>query len=401
MKKTFGYYVLWYFVYLCSFLFVRNKKKYAFGGPQGSFKDNAKYLFIYASEHCKDVDVAWITPYHSVVSQLTSMGLKAYHWRSVKGIWHALTSKYWFYNSYPSDIDFYLSGSAVCVNLWHGIGLKCIQYSITKGLGEQAYQHPTWLDKFRRAYKYRKHDYVLSSTPFMTELFSKSFRVPKSRCLELGYPRNYPLTASEKERTDFVQRYESEEMIGLIDRMRQYNKVLLYMPTWRETQRKLFVQHLDLDRLNEVMKAHGELLLLKPHPMVFTDNDENEYSNMLFIDPMMDVYPLLPYVQVLVTDYSSVLYDFLLMDEVRNPEGVSQAFLYTYDYEEYVNERDFFYPFDEYVAGNRVSDFEGFLHCVEQHDYAITPQERQRLVQVFWGETAHYNPSQKIMEFFN
>ena len=400
MKRSVGYYVIWYFVYLCSFLFVRNKKKYAFGGPQGSFKDNAKYLFIYASEHCKDVDVAWITPYHRVVSQLTLMGLKAYHWRSVKGIWHALTSRYWFYNSYASDINLYLSGGATCIDLWHGVGLKCIQYSIKKGYYAQGYQNPSFKDKIVYADRYRRHDYFLSTTPCMTELFSQSFRVPKNRCLELGYPRNYLLTASEKERRDYIRRYESCEMSDLIDRMRQYAQVLLYMPTWRDTQRTLFTQHMDLDRLNDVLRSHDELMILKPHPMVRADRDDKDYSNLLFLASMMDVYPLLPYVQVLVTDYSSVLYDFLLIDEVRNPEGVSQAFLYTYDYEEYVNERDFFYPFDEYVAGNRVSDFEGFLHCVEQHDYAITPQERQRLVQVFWGETAKYNASEKIMEFF-
>ena len=77
-----------------------------------------------------------------------------------------------------------------------------------------------------------------------------------------------------------------------------------------------------------------------------------------------------------------------------------EAFLYTYDYEEYVKERDFIYPFDEYVTGNRVNDFEAFLRCVDQHDYAIDPSERQRLLQVFWGETARYNSGQKIMEFF-
>ena len=165
------------------------------------------------------------------------------------------------------------------------------------------------------------------------------------------------------------------------------------MPTWRDSQRTLFAQHLDLDRLNAVLASHNELMILKPHPMVNVDMGDKAFSNLLFLVSLMDIYPLLPYVQVLVTDYSSILYDFLLM------EG-KEAFLYTYDYKEYVDERDFFYPFDEYVTGNRVNDFEGFLRCVDQHDYAIDPSERQRLLQVFWGETAHYNSSQMIMEFF-
>ena len=401
MKKLAGYNLFWYCVYFFSFLVIRNKRKYAFGGPQGSFKDNAKYLFIYASEHCKDIDVAWITPHRSTERQLRAMGLKVYHWRSVKGIWFALTSRYWFYNSYSSDINFFLSGGATSVELWHGIGIKCIQYSITKGFYAQTYQHPSLKERIMLPQLYRRHDYVLSSTPLMTEMFSQSFRVPKNRCLELGYPRNAIVTVNEEERLDFIQRYEPEGMIELIDYMRRYSRVLLYMPTWRDSQRTLFTQHLDLDRLNSLLSGMGELMLLKPHPMVRSvGGDEERYSNLIFLDSMMDVYPLLPYVQVLVTDYSSILYDFLLMDESRKPDAVSQAFLYTYDYEEYVSEREFFYPFNEYVTGNRVEDFEGFLRCIENNEYSIDSTERKRLVQAFWGETAHYNSSQKIMDFF-
>ena len=279
------------------------------------------------------------------------------------------------------------------MELWHGIGIKRIQYSIKNGFYAQSYQHPRLSDRIVYWYRYRKHDYVLSTTSFMTDIFSQAFRVPKSRCIEFGYPRNAILTADETVRKTFIRRYESEEMVDLIDRMGHFSKVLLYMPTWRDTQRTLCTQNMDLDRLNEVLALHNELMILKPHPMVHVDVDERQYSNLLFLDPMMDVYPLLPYVQVLVTDYSSILYDFLLM------EG-KEAFLYTYDYEEYVKERDFIYPFDEYVTGNRVNDFEGFLRCVERHDYAIDPTERQRLLQVFWGETVHYNSSGMIMEFF-
>lgn len=393
MKKNVGYYLFWNLVYVCSYLFFRNRKKYAFGGPGNAFKDNAKYLFIYASEHCKDIDVAWISPYHNVVNHLTSLGLKAYHWRSAKGIWHALTSRYWFYNSYPSDIGLYFSGGAKCVELWHGIGIKRIQYSIEKGIYAQPYQHPTLRDRITYAYRYHKHDYVLSSTPMMTEFFSQSFRVPKSRCLEFGYPRNAILMANEADRMAFVQRYESKELVELIGYMRRYEKVLLYMPTWRDSQRELFTQQMNLERLNEVLASKNELMILKPHPMVHVGKADRKFSNLLFLDSLMDVYPLLPYVQVLVTDYSSILYDFLLM------EG-KEAFLYTYDLDYYVGERDFFYPYDEYVIGNRVTTFEDFLRCVEQHDYVVDPSERQRLLQAFWGETAHFNSSQKIMEFF-
>ena len=392
MKKVL-FYFFWNIVYLCSFLFIRNKRKYAFGGQRGTFTDNAKYLFIYASNHCKDIDVAWITKYHSVVNHLTSLGLKAYHWRSAKGIWHALTSRYWFYNAYPSDIGFYFSGGAICVELWHGIGIKRIQYSINKGYYAKSYQNPSLRERIIDPHQYRKHDYVLSSTPMMTEFFSQSFRVPKSRCIEFGYPRNSILMANEADRMAFIQRYESSDVLELIERMGGYNKVLLYMPTWRDSQRKLFTQQMNLNRLNDVLASHNELMILKPHPRVHAGMEEKKFSNLLFIDSVMDVYPLLPYVQVLVSDYSSILNDFLLM------EG-KEAFLYIYDYDEYVGERGFFYSYDEYFIGNRVRNFDDFLRCVDQHDYAIDPLERQHLLQAFWGDTMQYDASSRIIGFF-
>lgn len=100
-------------------------------------------------------------------------------------------------------------------------------------------------------------------------------------------------------------------------------------------------------------------------------------SHLMLLDSHVDIYTLLPYTQVLITDYSSILYDYLLMED-------KDVILYLYDYKTYVRERDFNYPFLENVAGSMVYDFEALLRVMKSRDY-----DRSNYVPVnerFWGD---------------
>lgn len=390
MKALF--YTLCYIIYPFSFLFFRSKKKYAFGSFAGAFNDNAKYLFIYANQHCPNINIAWISNSKATVNLVRSLGFKAYHVFSPKGIWHALTSKYWFFNSYTADIFYSFSGRAVCINLWHGIGLKRIEYNIQSGPLGQRYGRTNFKEVYFHPQAFRAPDYLVTSTPYQTHLFSTAFRIPTERCLEFGYPRNEILTCDESQRMHFISHFEPRATMEFIEKLKQYSRVLIYMPTWRDSQRHLFVQSMDLAKLNEALKSHNELLILKPHANVEIQEDTQSYSHVVFFPGNLDVYPILPYTDVLITDYSSMLYDYILMD------GKS-VILYLYDYAEYLSERDLFYPFDENVVGKRVATFDELLQTIDGHDYAIDAAERSRIVERFWGKTIHYNSNQKVLDF--
>jgi len=385
-------YTFFYILYPFSFLFVRNKRKYAFGSFAGRFNDNAKYFFIYTCQHCSDINAAWISSSMATVRLVRSLGFKAYHLASPQGVWHSLTSKYWFFNSYTSDIFYSFSGGAVCVNLWHGVGLKRIEYNILSGPLGARYQKTDFKEVYCHPQSFRAPDYLVTSTPFQTHLFSSSFRIPLDRCLEFGYPRNEILTEEVGLRTVFITTYEPPEARQMIEKMGHYSRTLIYMPTWRDSQRNLFAQGMDLARLNSVLSSHGELLILKPHPNVKLETDGQYYSNIVYFPAGLDVYPILPYTDVLITDYSSVLYDYILM------EGKS-VILYLYDYQDYLNERDLYYPFDENVVGKRVYTFEELLATVNDHDYNMDETERKALIEKFWGETIHFNSNRKILDF--
>lgn len=386
-------YLISYLFYPFSFLFVRSKNKLAFGSYRYSFTDNAKYLFVYCQQHRQDLNVVWLSLNRQTVKEICSYGLKAYSLLSLKGVWHALTSKYWFFNSYASDIMFAFSGGAVCVNLWHGVGLKRTEFNITSGKLAERYQERKFKEVFYHPESFKRPDWVLSSTPFQSKMFASAFRIDQSHCLELGYPRNEILTCDEGTRKAHIASFENESTRNVVTRITRgnYQKVFIYMPTWRDSQRDIFVQSFDLDRMNKMLQEKDSLLILKPHANTIVDHINN-YSNIILADSKADVYPILPYTDVLITDYSSVLYDYILM------EG-KDVILYLYDYESYVQDRDLFYPFDENVVGKRVSDFTGLYSCIANEDYSIDLEKKKEIVEKFWGKSAHYDSNKEILSY--
>lgn len=388
-------YLICYCIYPFSFLLPRNRRKWAFGSFKGAFNDNAKYLFLHVSEQVKEVNCAWLSANKVTIRRVRLSGLKAYHVLSLQGIWFALTSKYWFYNAYSSDIMYCLSGRAVKVNLWHGLPLKRIEFDIDSGPLADRFVKKKFKERYFHPETFQRPDYVLSSTRLFSEIFARSFRIPIDRCLEFGYPRNEILTWTEDVREMFVRHHEPEVTQRLIERIQQgcYSRVFIYLPTWRESQRDLFIQHFDLDRLDSLMKEQGSLLLLKPHANTPVDPSIVAHLTRVELLPAdMDIYPVLPYTDVLITDYSSVLFDYALMPQ-------KEIIIYLYDYQLYKKDRNFTYPIEELTIGRRVFDFETLLSAIREN-VCLEEQERVAYVEKCWGiDISH--ASTQISVFFS
>ncbi len=384
MKKIIAFwikalaYAAGYLFYPFSFLFPRSREVWIFGSFRGAFNQNSKYLFIYVSEQVPEICAVWISYKSAVVREIRSKGLKAYSLFSLPGLYYALRGKYYFFNDYSSDICYFTSGGTVKVNLWHGVGLKKIEFCIENGPLADRYVRKTFRERYFYPFVYQRPDYFLSSTDFQSVKFARAFRIPLEKCLNLGYPRNDVLLWEEKQRQNFIDRYEPRVTRELIDRIRGYKKIYLYMPTWRDSQKELFSAHLDVEKLNGFMQETDSLFLFKPHPIMKIAPDVfGQSSHLMLLDSHVDIYSLLPYTQVLITDYSSILYDYLLMED-------KDVILYLYDYKTYVRERDFNYPFLENVAGSVVYDFEALLQVMKSGDY-----DRSNYVSInerFWGD---------------
>lgn len=384
-------YCFCYLFYPLSFVVPRSKRYLIFGSFRGAFNDNSKYLYLYANKQkSEQYRPIWVSTKRSTVAHVRQLGYEAYWVASPQGLWYSLRGKYWFVNSYTSDILFCLAGNATVVNLWHGLPWKCIEFGIKKGVLSKRFSKEDKMDVFFHPACFRKPDYVLSGGESISKIFAYSFRIRIEQCLELGYPRNYLLTRPREEVLDFIRKYESSQALALAETIQMYKTTYIYMPTWRDSQRNLFANGIDLQVLNNVMAEQNALAVMKPHPNTVKP-EHSEYSNLVFMESTADVYAILPLTDVLITDYSSIMFDYPLMDN-------KSMILYQYDYDEYITEREFNFPLEGNIIGRKVTSFEELLSVIRSKDYQLTNFERQRFLFKFWGNTMKMDSSKEILD---
>lgn len=339
-----------------SYLVPRNREKWLVGNAKG-FNNNTKYFFIHTKEVLHKEQCYWISKSRKSREEVRRLGYKAYHPWSLKGMWHELTAGVYIYDMRLSSFNYWISGRARRVNLWHGVGIKNIEFKRVVN----AEKTDTLANYLRYPISYAKPHLFLSTSPLMTTHFAACFRIPESRCIESEYPRCAIFKKSREELRSFIRTYESPETSVLADRMEAASRVYIYMPTFRE-KNKNFLESVgfDLSALEAVLARRNELFIFKLHPFTPVKADTGRYRHILFMDNKMDIYPLLPFTDVLITDYSSIYYDYLLIPG-------KEILLFPFDYREYIEkDRDLAFPFDEYTPGERVNTFSELLQAIDE-----------------------------------
>lgn len=339
-----------------SYLMPRNRNKWLVGNAK-AFNNNTKYFFIHVNEALPKKRCYWISKNRKCREEVRRLGYRAYHPWSLKGMWHELTAGVYVYDMRLSAFNYWLSGRALRVNLWHGVGIKNIEFKRVINVEKT----DTLFNYLRHPIGYAKPHIFLSTSPLMTHHFAACFRIPESCCIESEYPRCAIFKKSREELRTFIRTYESADTGSLADRMEAASRVYIYMPTFRENKEDFLKKAgFDLPALEAVLARRNELFLFKLHPFTSIQVDTSRYRHILFMDNKMDIYPLLPFTDVLITDYSSIYYDYLLMPG-------KEILLFPFDYREYIEkERDLAFPFDEYTPGERVNTFPQLLQAIDE-----------------------------------
>ena len=339
-------------LYLLSFLMPRNKKIWLFGSTFGKrFTDNPRYLYLYVS-HDKDalergIRPVWISHNKDVVKFLTDNGYEAYYYHSFKGIWLALRGEVYIYDNYSKDINFWQSGGAFKLNLWHGTGNKKINHDNIHDL----IRHPKntwekWKTWLRRLSDEKPSDYILTTSEEMKPHFASAFAVSNDHVIVEGYPRNdmlFPNTES-----GIIPVYTDEEH-KLLEKIAGYKnedlKIVVYMPTFRASETKFF-EVMELGKFNDFLAEEHMIMLVKLHvkSKLRQQFEAFNYSNILPVNPDIDTYTFLKETDILITDYSSVYTDYMLLDrpviafDYDRPDYEKDSREYTIDQDEYMPE---------------------------------------------------------------
>lgn len=240
------------------------------------------------------------------------------------------SAKYWITNS-RTPAGVWKKKGQVYIQTWHGTPLKKIGCDVVNHLDIPAANRRTYRNYRKEG---RQLDYLVSPSPFYTEKLGSALGMKRmaGRVVEAGYPRNDCLfTFTDKDTAAL------KEELGIpADK-----KVVLYAPTWRENQHEAGVGYtyrmgINLEELREEL-ASDYVILFRVHYMVRRLFDFKEFEGFIYdVSDYSDISPLYTITDILVTDYSSVFFDFA---NLKRP-----ILFYMYDFREYKDElRDFYF----------------------------------------------------------
>lgn len=378
-----------------SFIFPRSKDVWIFGSANGSFQDNTKYLYIEMVKTFNVKTCIWIGGDNVDLNEVEKYGGKSYKKWSICGIYYSLRGMYWFVNAYSNDINHYASGNAKIVNLWHGIPYKKIERDIDGGALMKRYLSPSIINLIIHPWLYRKPEWILSPSHYVSMYsFSSAFSIDFNKCLNFGNPRVSILNKTKKDIIRFIDDNGCLEQKRIIEYLDKYNKSYIYMPTWRDANVN-FMGGLekDLCAINSLFKEKNYLLLLKCHPNTPSSalSIFSNMSNILVIANKSDVYPLLPFTDGLITDYSSIMFDYVIVDK--------PIYLYLFDYDEYLEKsRPSYFDLLEFAPGAVSHNINDLISSLLMTD--VNHNRREYIRDIFWCKNHNADASKAIFDFF-
>jgi len=243
-------------------------------------------------------------------------------------------------------------GDTLIFNLWHGMPIKRIS-AADPGFLERSHTRSNLREM-------KRYSAMLATSPRMAELFALTFGLPLERILVTGQPR-----------TDVILSGAVPSLSALFEPpLVPFRKAILYCPTWREGEAvQLFpFPSRNLEALERRLEELDAIMFVRTHP-----NDAGRLTRAsgrlvpLGTELVPEITEVLAAFDVLVTDYSSIYYDFLLLDR--------PVIFIPYDLEAYARSPGFYLPFHEIAAGPCVATQEEFE---EELVAALQTRERDR-----------------------
>ncbi len=205
-------------------------------------------------------------------------------------------------------------------------------------------------------------DFLISPSETATKRFKSAFNMKEEQILTLGYPRNDDLVQFNNE--DYIHQLKQKYEIP------SHKKVILYAPTWRDNDRTdignyNFKLKIDLDSFSKEL-SDEYVLLIRAHYLVSEHLNLENYSNVYDLSNANDINELFLMSDVLITDYSSVYFDYA---------NLSRPILFfAYDKDEYANDiRGFYLPYESDLPGPVFETSEALIEYIKSMQYVDIP----------------------------
>ncbi|WP_455684411.1 CDP-glycerol glycerophosphotransferase family protein [Thomasclavelia sp.] len=281
-----------------------------------------KYLSEYFVKNDKCLEVVWA--FNQIDNYKNIKGVKLVKYYSIKYFYYLATSHFIITN-YRMTLEFYKRLNQKYIQTWHSsLRLKMIEKDAQDTLSK------SYIEMARRDSK--QIDLLLVGSEKSKEIYDNSFWY-KGKYLKCGTPQCDLFFSNDNLRSKVLKFFKIDNN----------KKILLYAPTFRRNH-SLKYYDIDYDRLLKTLnyKTNNEwVILLRLHPHLLNKihniNFNNQVKNATKYD---DIQELLSVADMVVTDYSALMFDYML---TKKP-----CFLYINDYEEYVsNDRKLYFDVKE------------------------------------------------------
>lgn len=319
---------LTYPMFIAASIFLpRNADIWVFGHYNG-YNENTKYFFEYASS-MNEYDCYWLANDVEELKKVKDKGYNAILKNSIEGYWYASRASLTFICTGFGDVNRLLSLNSKVINFWHGTPIKKVFFDV-----EVKKNIFTPIRYSLNRFLVSRIDFYYASSSFEQDIVCKAARISINKSAALGSPRFDNIRNPVFSKT-------------LSEYSKKYSKIILFAPTWREQGHWADSYNLtnsNISDLNTFLTEENAILIIKPHPKSdfiemknwgLIKSDRIIYVQDLDVNDINDFYT---YIDILVTDVSSVIFDFLIfnkpviffmpdvVDYVENERGVYSYF---------------------------------------------------------------------------
>lgn len=305
-------------------------------------------------------------------------------------------SKYWVINY---KIDDYLKPkkNQVLIQCWHGTPLKKLGFDLTHFDNVlntmEGMQH-------RYALESKKIDCFLSPSAYATQRIISAWGFDKINkenvVIQEGYPRN-----------DFLLRYSEKDVERVKKELFEYyfipyekeikkKKIILYAPTYRSDQHEtgtgyVYNLQVDFDYLQDKL-GDDYIILLRTHYFIANKYDLSKYDGFVYdVSEVEDINDLYIISDILITDYSSVLFDYAIL---KRP-----MVFYMYDLEHYRDESNgFYFDVEDELPGPIVKTQKDLVDAVLKASNDFVYDEKYALFNKKYNYLDDGNSTQRVVE---
>lgn len=373
---------------------VPNKGDLVLFGTQSKwgYQDNPRYVYEWILENESDIQPVWMAHGDDVYEALTDKGLPVEKIHSLRGLYCLMCASVVVYTHSLKDVAFTESAvpsQITKIYLGHGDPVKGSSHSKTK-------------IKIKKR-KFSSVDYIITRSEFMAETKIERNKIENGvstlekfadKFVSAGYPKcDLLLDVSENVKNNWKQFLDGDDP----------EHVILYAPT----KHKSFVDEydentpsvdffpfddFDVDALVDILETNNALLLLRPHPSDVIRMREHSYGSFQKMEEDLnelcslsesiqmctqfeieDTNHILPFADIMITDYSSIYHDYLLLDR--------PILFFPYDYEMFESVRGFGYDYYENLPGPAIDSFNEFI---------------DETIRIFSGDDPHANQRNEL-----